>query len=35
MYGLEFKFDMYLLVGVLIEFILDSIFCDLFLTYLY
>ncbi|CAD8105672.1 unnamed protein product [Paramecium sonneborni] len=35
MYGLEFKFDMYLLVGVLIEFVLDSIFCDLFLTYLY
>lgn len=26
---------MYLLVGVIIEFVLDSILCDLFVTYLY
>lgn len=35
MYGLSFRFDMYLLVGVGIEFVLDGIFCDLFVTYLY
>lgn len=35
MYGLEFKFDMYLLVGVGIEFVLDAVFCDLFVTYFY
>jgi hypothetical protein len=35
MYGVEFKFDMYLLVGVIIEYVMDGIFCDLFITYLY
>ncbi|KAM3131253.1 hypothetical protein pb186bvf_016571 [Paramecium bursaria] len=35
MYGLNIDRDLYLLVGFFIEFILDAIFCDLFITYLY
>lgn len=35
MYGLSLSFDMYLLAGVGIEFLLDAVFCDLFVTYFY
>jgi hypothetical protein len=35
MYGLELKYDFYLLFGVLIEIFIDGIFCDLFVTYIY
>ena len=35
MFGLDTRFDIYLLVGVAIEFLLDLVLCDLFMAYLY